>query len=412
MRYKLFLFGLVLVAGLLSGCGHKDEVRSLYERGKALRAEEKEEEAMCCFLAATHCSTDDEILLGRIYSNIANMCREADQHELAYRVYTEAMHHFALSGDTLAYGYALNNMAWEQAAMGHKDSAMMLVNEAVAVYPYEPLLVKVKESRAAACLFTEEYDSVLYWTKDETNDYMLTLRAQAYSFLSIEDSAAYYAHLLVSRTTDLFTLNNLYYILTHNDAEADKETIVARSSERADVQKAIELRHGRLMQAVQLVKDDQKSSGRPYRLYWLIGLIILAILLAVWAWFINHKDHLLRTEHHQIEKGRQEEIARGLQLLHEVEDIRVELAWDQYAEMCRRIDKLLHGLASKLQEQGLNEQDVRICILVFIGLSHKEVAEMLNCSPKSIGKLKDLTAKKLGVSGGQLQEKLQNIAIL
>jgi hypothetical protein len=37
---------------------------------------------------------------------------------------------------------------------------------------------------------------------------------------------------------------------------------------------------------------------------------------------------------------------------------------------------------------------------------------MLNCSPKSIGKLKDLTAKKLGVSGGQLQEKLQNIAIL
>ena len=105
----------------------------------------------------------------------------------------------------------------------------------------------MKESRAAACLFTEEYDSVLYWTKDETNDYMLTLRAQAYSFLSIEDSAAYYAHLLISRTTDLFTLNNMYYILTHNDAEADKETIVARSSERADVQKAIELRHGRLM---------------------------------------------------------------------------------------------------------------------------------------------------------------------
>ena len=112
MRYKLFLFGLVLVAGLLSGCGHKDEVRSLYERGKALRAEEKEEEAMYCFLAATHCKTGDEALLGRIYSNIANMCREADQHELAYRVYTEAMHHFALSGDTLAYGYALNNMAF------------------------------------------------------------------------------------------------------------------------------------------------------------------------------------------------------------------------------------------------------------------------------------------------------------
>jgi hypothetical protein len=45
-------------------------------------------------------------------------------------------------------------------------------------------------------------------------------------------------------------------------------------------------------------------------------------------------------------------------------------------------------------------------------LSHKQIAEMLNCSPKSIGKLKDLTAHKLGVSGGQLLDELQNTAIL
>jgi DNA-binding NarL/FixJ family response regulator len=80
--------------------------------------------------------------------------------------------------------------------------------------------------------------------------------------------------------------------------------------------------------------------------------------------------------------------------------------------LCLQIDKRFHGLASTLQAQELNEQDVRICVLVLIGLSHKEIAEMLNCSPKSIGKLKDLTAKKLGVSGGQLQEKLQKTAIL
>jgi len=60
----------------------------------------------------------------------------------------------------------------------------------------------------------------------------------------------------------------------------------------------------------------------------------------------------------------------------------------------------------------LNEQDIRICILVLIGLSHKEIAEMLNCSPKSIGKLKDVTARKLGVSGGQLQTKLEKITLL
>ena len=35
------------------------------------------------------------------------------------------------------------------------------------------------------------------------------------------------------------------------------------------------------------------------------------------------------------------------------------------------------------------------------------MADLLICSPNSIGKQKDLTAHKLGVSGGQLQKKLQ-----
>jgi DNA-binding NarL/FixJ family response regulator len=64
-------------------------------------------------------------------------------------------------------------------------------------------------------------------------------------------------------------------------------------------------------------------------------------------------------------------------------------------------------LATGLSRQGLNEQDVRLCVLVLIGLPHKQIAEMLPCSPKSIGKLKDLTARKLGVSGGRLQSTLQ-----
>ena len=50
-----------------------------------------------------------------------------------------------------------------------------------------------------------------------------------------------------------------------------------------------------------------------------------------------------------------------------------------------------------------------MCVLVLLGVSHKETAELLNCSPKSVGKLKDLTAHKLGVSGGQLRQKMEEI---
>ena len=79
------------------------------------------------------------------------------------------------------------------------------------------------------------------------------------------------------------------------------------------------------------------------------------------------------------------------------------MEWNDYEAFCRQVDEHLNNLASKLQVKGLNEQDVRMCVLVLLGLSHRETADMLNCSPKSVGKLKDITARKLGTSGGRLQ---------
>ena len=135
-----------------------------YQNGKDLREEGKQVEAMQAFIKAAHTSKDDEALLGRIYSNMANMCRQANDHETAYEVYEISATHFRKTDDILAYAYALNNMAWEQAALGKKDEALRLVDSAVTIYPQEPLLDKVRESRAAACFFRQEYDSVLVYT--------------------------------------------------------------------------------------------------------------------------------------------------------------------------------------------------------------------------------------------------------
>ena len=390
-------------------------VMSLYQNGKALREEGKQVEAMQAFIEAAHSETEDEALLGRVYSNMANMCRQANDHETAYEVYEMSAVHFRKADDSLAYAYALNNMAWEQAVMGEKEKALRLVDSALSLQlsaiSRQTLQAKVMETKAAASLFREEYDSVLYYTKDAENDYLLMLRAQAYSYLQIDDSAMIYAQQLLPRMTNLFYLDDLYYILTHNDTSADAEAIRQWSSERADVQNAIKERHGELTKAVQLLKQDlakkEQANSRKVLLLWAIGIGLL-----VWGAVVIYKQRKLRREKSDFEEVRRKELAQNIRQLQEAKDIRQELAWDNFAALCLQIDKRFHGLASTLQAQELNEQDVRICVLVLIGLSHKEIAEMLNCSPKSIGKLKDLTAKKLGVSGGQLQEKLQKIAIL
>ena len=403
---------IVLLLFLAPLYGRAADARSYYEEGKALREKGEQVAAMRAFIRATHCETDNESLLGRVYSNMANMCRQANDHETAFEVYALSTEHFAKSYDSLAYAYALNNMAWEQAAMGHKAQAMALVDSAVNCYPYFPLTEKVIETKAAACFFTQEYDSVLYYTaSSQTSDYLLMLRAQAFSFLQIDDSASVYAKQLLPRTTNPFYLDDLYYILTHNDAAADKETLLRLSSERADVQKHIKERHGQLTLAVNLLQQELNPE-KPTRPVWFILLIICALALLAWLIFIAWQQHKLRAEKAKFEQTRIKELNDNRQLLFESEDIRQELEWNDFDALCREINKRFHGLAATLQAQDLNEQDIRICILVLIGLSHKEIAEMLNCSPKSIGKLKDVTARKLGVSGGQLQTKLEKITLL
>lgn len=392
--------------------GRAADARSFYEKGKALREKGEQVEAMQAFIEAAHCQTENDALLGRVYSNMANMCRQADEHQTAFEVYELSAQHFAKSYDSLAYAYALNNMAWEQAAMGHKQHALSLVDSAITCYPYLPLTEKVIETKAAACFFKQEYDSVLYYTaSSHDSDYLLMLRAQAFSFLQMDDSATFYAKLLLPRMTNPFYLDDLYYILTHNDAAADKETLLRLASDRADVQKQIKERHGQLALAVHLLQQDLHPQKQRLSILFII-LIISGLALLIWLIYIAYQQYLLHVEKAKFEQARIQELNANKQLLLESEDIRQELAWNDYEALRREINKRFFNLAAKLQDMDLNEQDIRMCILVLIGLSHKETAEMLNCSPKSIGKLKDLTARKLGVSGGQLQDKLQKTAIL
>jgi Flp pilus assembly protein TadD len=83
-RHILLLTVLCGVIGI--SCSRQAEVDAwaLYEQGKTLREQGEPAEAMAVFIRATESNTPDEMLLGRIYSNMANICRQANEHALAY----------------------------------------------------------------------------------------------------------------------------------------------------------------------------------------------------------------------------------------------------------------------------------------------------------------------------------------
>ena len=74
---------------VMVGCNRHADQSALvyYEEGKALRESGQPIEAMQVFLRAAHSGTHDKALLGRVYSNMANMCRQANEHSTAYEVY-------------------------------------------------------------------------------------------------------------------------------------------------------------------------------------------------------------------------------------------------------------------------------------------------------------------------------------
>ena len=68
------------------------------------------------------------------------------------------------------------------------------------------------------------------------------------------------------------------------------------------------------------------------------------------------------------------------------------------------------GIADKLDRRGLTEREIRICVLVLIGLSYTEIAAVLYRAESGIGKDKYLIAKRLGVRTKDLQHTLREIA--
>ena len=368
-----------------------------YRHGRELRAEGRHTEAIQCFMDAAESGTEDFVLLGRVYSNMANMCRQAERHALACELYGQSTELFRKGNDTLAVAYALNNMAWELAVQGEKSQALQLIDSAVSVCPSPAVRSKVQESRAAACLYAGENDSaVLYAQGIQDELYGNMLLAQAYVLNGQCDSAMHYAGQVAGQTDNPRYLDDIYYILAHCDSTASAPDIIALAEKRTDVQRELESFKSEMAQAVLLIRPPSQTSRRF--LLCIIGLVVFIGAAAWLGWFIYRRTR-------QKQKVRQTilRLQQSKQFLEEIHP-------DDYQAFCRLVDTQLWGLATKLQKRNLSEKEVRIAVLVLLGFSYAQIADILHRAENGIGKDKYVIAKKLGSSVKGLKAALLHIA--
>lgn len=396
-----------------------------YHYGKLLRAKEHPVEAMQCFINATHSRTRDYHILGRVYSNMGDIAHLAGEFPLAYDMYERSGQMYLQNGDSLLYYYDLNNMAFELAEQGKKEKVYKLIHIIENHTDDKNLLTLAFAPKAIACKNEAQYDSMLYYTGlaleyQQYEPCILLCRAQAYSFLGQKDSAIFYAQQVTTQSESLFELNNALYILTNDDNSKDIAAVREVAAERSDTQKLLEIRQGKLSQAVQLLEQDLH---RKPDLAWLYAIIVTLLLVgSVIGLYIYKKrqKHQLLSQHISALENKTETTI--VQMRQQVEErclvlmrsssLKKDLQWNDYEALCHFTNQQFYFLADKLQQKGLSEKEIRLCILSLINCSYDTMAEMLFYAPNGVGKFKLRVAKKLGTTAKKMREFLIDMAIL
>lgn len=393
------VFFLLLLAACVSCASPSAETH--YARGRQYLEANEPVKAMRSFIAATQVPSEEYIFKGRSYSNMATMCRKGERHDLAYALYDKSLEQFTLADDSLRQAFALNNMAWEKAVLSDKTSALELIDSALLLSQDSALLAKVLESRIAAHLYASEYDSVLLYTAhiNAPSVYMNMVRAQAFALLAENDSAVIYARHVLQQTHNPRYLDDVYYILTQCDSAAVVEDLRQLSSQRTDVQRALERNQPEWIEAMLIAQHSLKPRNPKVR-YIILGLIALALCLgASWgiARFLRRRSRANSIEQQCLE-------------LSKAPDMKAQLCWNDYPLFRNACNARLSGIVDKLEQRGLSEREIRIAVLVLIGFSYAEMAEILFRAENGIGKDKYTIAKRLGVSAKELRETLISIA--
>ena len=383
-------------------------VHACYHYGRLLRRKDDLAAAMQTLVNATHTRSHDYHILGRVYSNMGSICHLANEFSLSYDMYDRSADYFLKNGDSLLYYYGLNNMAFELAEQGKKEEAYVLLDSIVRNCTNQVVLIKVPESKAEACLNLKQYDSVIYYSYllYSLGNYEPTpflLRAKAYSMLGCRDSSVYYAQYVLSVSNELFDRNSALYILTHNDDSKDREDVRKISADRSDVQKQIEIRQGKMSQAVQLLQQDL---ARKPDLTWLIAVIIT--LLIIGGIFYRRSRTRKKQMHAQIEQIMEQQsdsIIQSIKQHIDCNDLENTLHWKNYTAMKADADLYMGGIVSKLENRNLNETEIRFCLLTMLDLSLAKIADIIHYSyPSGIKTLKKRTSVKLGTTPQNLRD--------
>ena len=408
-----------------------DYAHACYHYGRLLRRADDPVAAMQVFISGTHSGTDDHNILGRLYSNMGSICHMAKDFQQSYDMYELSANYFLQNGDTLLYYYGQINMAIEAAEQKDSIRTMKLINSIESIQRPE-LYKSIMETKALLYQSIQKYDSVISIVSQlqaigYKEVYGCIMKARAFSYLQQKDSSLQYARWLLPQTNEYGDLVDLYYILSKDNVALSKDSLDILSSIRIDIQKEWTTSKQKYAQAAQVLKNEIDNKANIFKrirlLIVILGVVLIGIGVAVILIRRKHKIieskqikqeqqlKLLEVQQTEYQLRVQTDIAIACQSLCSRKNIKNDLQLENMDKMCSIANTYFNGIADKLLAYpDVTHLDVRLSLLFLLELPYNEIAELLNISPNSIGKLKSNTARKLGTTMKDFHKKLLEIA--
>ena len=146
--------------------------------------------------------------------------------------------------------------------------------------------------------------------------------------------------------------------------------------------------------------------------------VIVIFILGFGIFYLAHNNVLqnlsdLRKEKKKYNEQQVSNIKQYCESLCEhPEELKKELHWSDFKKMRSIVNLRMGGLIEKIEQMAkFNETEIRLCVLVIVGLPRNLIAEILPYASNSIGKLKNTVSKKFGTNGKNLHDLLIKIAL-
>ena len=367
------------------------------------------------YMLCDRLNPSDPMYKGRVNSCMGFLCKQDSCFEEALEFYERANEAFEKSGDEKRIANGLVSIA-EQYVCLHEYAKADSVLQIASTYEMDSAYYARRVDVRALALFNQHlYDSAVVCLLSIEN-YPRDIEAKCYSYMKIMQAyihldnyeyANRYAQFIIQYTKTPNYKTNAYHTLLKIEEKNKNAILVANLAYlRKDEDRKIRFESEYYAQASDKLKIYLENPYPHRKLYITIVCSALVVVVLFWIIYVLIKRHRCALQKRDEEK----QVRRNL-LARRIYDHSVYFtSWQDYKKLRELANSHFNNMCYQLEDTyHLSEQEIKICLMVLLEYTNKQMAEILLVQPNTISKAKNKIAKQLNTSSAELRTSLIDI---